>query len=96
MMLVMDRLTDKPDWHKKIFDDNITAKWRAEALAWPDDDLWSRATRGKRDARYSGREAGDETGKQREIENILSDECFDFVSHPANSPFKITRLMPPA
>lgn len=78
MMLVMDRLTDKPDWHKKMFDDNITAKWRVEALAWPDDDLWSRATRGKR-AERNWAHAPDE--KECEIEDILNDECFDFVSH---------------
>lgn len=39
MMAVMDLLTDKPDWHIKVFDDEIAEKWRQEALAWPDDDL---------------------------------------------------------
>ncbi|KAH7028088.1 uncharacterized protein B0I36DRAFT_247446 [Microdochium trichocladiopsis] len=97
MMLVMDRLTDKPNWHKKIFDDEITAKWRAEALAWPDDDLWSRATRGKSSGRFWGQEAGDETGEQREIENILNDECFDFVLGELRKKaeyFEKTRLIP--
>jgi hypothetical protein len=32
MMLLMDRLTDKPNWHEKVFDDTIVAKWRNEAL----------------------------------------------------------------
>ena len=41
MMLVMDRLTDKPDWHVKVFNDEIAGKWRQEALAWPNDDLYS-------------------------------------------------------
>lgn len=89
MMLVTDRLSDKPDWHKKIFDNNITAKWRAEALAWPDDDLWSRATRGKSVYRQ---EDADETREERDIENILNDECFDFVNHQPNSTFKMTQL----
>ncbi|KAI0453530.1 hypothetical protein F5B21DRAFT_479023 [Xylaria acuta] len=40
MMHVMDRLTDKVDWHKKVFDDKIIARWRAEALAYPDEVLW--------------------------------------------------------
>ena len=35
MMLVMDRLTDKSDWHVKVFNDEIAEKWRQEALAWP-------------------------------------------------------------
>ncbi|KAI5363285.1 hypothetical protein Slin15195_G106690 [Septoria linicola] len=33
MMALMGELTDKPDWHKKIFDDKIVAKWGDEALA---------------------------------------------------------------
>lgn len=42
LMLVMDRLTDKPDWHVKVFDDEIAEKWKSEALAWPETDLWDR------------------------------------------------------
>jgi len=37
MMLIMDRLTDKPDWQRKVFDQKITSKWIDEALALPDD-----------------------------------------------------------
>jgi Protein of unknown function (DUF4246) len=37
MMSIMDRLTDKEDWHKKVFDDDIVSKWREEALAIPDE-----------------------------------------------------------
>lgn len=33
MMAVIDHLTDKPGWEDKVFKKNITAKWRAEALA---------------------------------------------------------------
>ncbi|KAI1423131.1 hypothetical protein F5Y12DRAFT_716640 [Xylaria sp. FL1777] len=43
MMHIMDRLTDKPDWHKKVFDENIVTQWRAEALAYPDEVLWTLA-----------------------------------------------------
>ncbi|KAH6839436.1 hypothetical protein B0I37DRAFT_400043 [Chaetomium sp. MPI-CAGE-AT-0009] len=32
MLLLMDRLTDKANWEKKVFDDTIVAKWRHEAL----------------------------------------------------------------
>lgn len=35
MMIVMDSLTDKPDWHRKVFDDDIASKWTEEALAIP-------------------------------------------------------------
>ncbi|KAF5383169.1 hypothetical protein D9615_005044 [Tricholomella constricta] len=33
MLRLMNEITDKPDWHKKITDEAIVAKWRAEALA---------------------------------------------------------------
>ena len=32
-MAIMDKITDKPDWDKKVFDDTIVQKWRQEALA---------------------------------------------------------------
>ncbi|KAM0335022.1 hypothetical protein ACHAQA_000056 [Verticillium albo-atrum] len=33
MMRLMDAITDKPDWHVKVFDDSITSKWHTEAAA---------------------------------------------------------------
>ena len=39
MMSIMDRLTDKPGWHKKVFDETIVSKWREEALSIPDDEF---------------------------------------------------------
>lgn len=42
MMMVMELLTDKPDWHLKVFDEEIVEKWRQEALAWSDADLMDR------------------------------------------------------
>lgn len=32
MLAVMDRLTDKPEWSRKLFDEDIVAKWKKEAL----------------------------------------------------------------
>ncbi|KAK7968032.1 uncharacterized protein PG986_002309 [Apiospora aurea] len=40
MLAVMDRLTDKPDWHRKVFDEAVVAKWRAEALQQPEEGLY--------------------------------------------------------
>jgi hypothetical protein len=48
MMLLMDRLTDKPNWHEKVFDDAIVAKWRAEALTQPEDDVYNEIVAEKR------------------------------------------------
>lgn len=44
MMMVMEILTEKPEWHKKVFDDAIVAKWRKEALAIPDEVFWDQST----------------------------------------------------
>ncbi|PNS15612.1 hypothetical protein CAC42_871 [Sphaceloma murrayae] len=33
----IDRLTDKPDWRRKVFDDTITTKWRSEVVRNEDD-----------------------------------------------------------
>lgn len=34
MMAIMDKITDKPDWDRKVLiDDTIVQKWRQEALA---------------------------------------------------------------
>ncbi|KAH7402048.1 hypothetical protein DE146DRAFT_452216 [Phaeosphaeria sp. MPI-PUGE-AT-0046c] len=41
MMDIMEKITDKPDWHKKIMNDEIAAKWRQEALDIPDEKLYS-------------------------------------------------------
>jgi hypothetical protein len=32
MMAVMDRLTDKPDWERKVFDEEILTKWGKEVM----------------------------------------------------------------
>jgi hypothetical protein len=68
MMLVMDRLTDKPNWHIKVFDDEIVTKWKAEALAWPEDDLWDRLINCDQD---------DDVDMPTPI---LDKECVDYVS----------------
>jgi hypothetical protein len=43
MMSIMDRLTDKEDWQKKVFDDEVVSRWREEALAVPDEQFWKLA-----------------------------------------------------
>ncbi|KAF5680281.1 hypothetical protein FDENT_8484 [Fusarium denticulatum] len=40
MMTVMNQLTDKPDWHVKVFDEQIAEKWIQEGLALPVDPLY--------------------------------------------------------
>ena len=47
MMVIMDRLTDKLDWEKKVFNAEIVSKWRKEALDYSEEALWDEATGGK-------------------------------------------------
>ena len=32
MLAFINLITDKPDWHHKVFDNEILAKWNAEAM----------------------------------------------------------------
>lgn len=47
MMLLMDRLTDKPNWHEKVFDDTIVERWCSEALTQPEDAIYEEIIAGK-------------------------------------------------
>jgi hypothetical protein len=82
MMDVMEKLTDKPDWHKKVFDENIVLKWRKEALAVPDKDWYSLATAGK--TQYWSRDGKELTVRDDNVDempdNIFNERAFDCVS----------------
>jgi hypothetical protein len=83
MLSVMETLTDKPDWYRKVFDEEIVAKWRKEALAIPNEQFWNLS-------RSSKRQEWDDEGnvKFSEVpntsakipEDILSVTTFDCVS----------------
>ena len=69
MMIIMDRLTDKPDWNRKVFDEDIVAKWTSEALALPVEQLWNSIA--SEDVM---------SWRNRKAPNILLDkECVDYV-----------------
>ncbi|KAK4163299.1 hypothetical protein QBC43DRAFT_319850 [Cladorrhinum sp. PSN259] len=103
MMLVMDRLSDKPDWHIKVFDDAIADKWRKEALAWPEEDLWNRIDHIERWQPEEGDELDEEVEKRmnamcpKRPKNILDqasvDYCIEELRHKAEY-FKKTSIVP--
>ena len=80
MLAVMERLTDKPEWHRKVFDDEIVRKWKAEALAVADE-AWMEiaATPGSEWIRKAPREP------EPSVEGwgILNETAFDSVSSAA-------------
>lgn len=86
MMDIMDKLTDKPDWHKKVLDEEIVTKWKEEALAIPDDVLLKLSTAGKSQS-WDENEGGqvhlrddDLFRKQEQVESILNPTVVDYVS----------------
>lgn len=82
MMAVMDQLTDKENWHKKVFDETIVAKWRSEALSIPDKYFCALAT----SAKYRRRNDKDEFVLEDDyidldkLTGIMSTTSFDYVS----------------
>lgn len=74
MLAVMDRLSDKPDWDRKVFDGAIVAKWRAEALQMPEEGLYRLATEHVEPRLY-----GESKMPLPERARYLSGEAFDYV-----------------
>ncbi len=66
MMLLMDRLTDKPNWHEKVFDDAIVAKWRTEALTQSEEAVYKEII-------------GGEDVPMPKRTRIISEEAFGYV-----------------
>ncbi|KAF2106544.1 hypothetical protein BDV96DRAFT_507694 [Lophiotrema nucula] len=78
MMSIMDSLTDKEDWQRKVFDDGIVSKWRKEALAIPDEELWKLAISDKR--QYWNEEGELSLHDEQEgcrLEGIMNETTFD-------------------
>ncbi|PVI05301.1 hypothetical protein DM02DRAFT_668503 [Periconia macrospinosa] len=73
MMAIMDQLTDKMDWHKKVFDEEIVSKWQAEALAVPDGHWQSISTYGKKKYRE------DDAPEDTELEGIVDETTFKTI-----------------
>lgn len=72
MMTIMDKLTDKENWHTKVLDNEIVAKWREEAVEYSDDLLWKIAT--------SDKGVGDWINDHlRPVKQIITNETFDYV-----------------
>ncbi len=88
MMHVMELLTCKEDWNKKVFDEEAVEKWRKEALHIPNDHLLRLATDGKGASHWkTGRHEPDfviteETQRwpsEKKPECVLTSEMFDHV-----------------
>lgn len=67
MMIVMNQLTDKPDWHVKVFDDTIAEKWIEEGLALPVEPLYDDIVE---PSQYSS---------PKKLTTILDRKCLEYV-----------------
>ncbi|KAK8113558.1 hypothetical protein PG984_014084 [Apiospora sp. TS-2023a] len=93
MMAIMDRLTDKPDWDKKVFDEEIVAKWRAEALQMPEEGIYRMVTEHVEPKLYGE----DSKIALPERARYLSGEAFDYCIKELRSKarhFQKTGLIP--
>ena len=90
-MDIMEKLTDKENWHQKVFDEDVVSKWRKEALAVPDKHFWDLATNAKRPWNHDNDdEDGDYENDRAErialcrfrckLENIMDEDTFQTVS----------------
>lgn len=77
MMNIMERLTDKKNWHEMIFNDEIVRQWRKEALEHPNILYWKQATDNK------GANAIDDV---RRPPAIMDAATFDYVCLTLESP----------
>ncbi|KAF2744937.1 hypothetical protein M011DRAFT_153165 [Sporormia fimetaria CBS 119925] len=80
MMHIMEQLTDKPEWHKKVFEEDIVAKWRREALEIPDEVFCQMAGSAKKQRWKKGEiEFEDDDGwVDSEIQGVMSEAAFEF------------------
>lgn len=73
MMIVMEKLTDKPDWHLKVNDREIAARWRSEMMALPAKALWDEVVGGKGEYANSG---------LKPLQDLLDLDCAFYVIRP--------------
>ena len=90
MMGLMDRLTDKPNWHEKVFSDEIVSKWRKEAMTQPEDGLYPGPTLADR-ARVISEKAFDNCiAELRDMANFFKEHALIYAldsgekSRPSN------------
>lgn len=69
MMMLMDQITDKPNWNEKVFDEEIVSKWRHEAATQSEESLFLRILEDK-----------DERLLTPRPRKIITEQAFDYAS----------------
>ncbi|CZS83052.1 unnamed protein product [Fusarium graminearum] len=84
LLIVMNQLTEKPDWHIKVFDDTISEKWIQEGLALPVEPLYDDIV-------------DPEDSDLEKLRNILDRKCLEYCIQELRSKakfFEKTHLVP--
>lgn len=87
MMAIMDRLTDKPEWYRKVFDEAILSKWKDEALAVPDEE-WMKIAAAPRSewdeplprSMWENHDFREVPTVPSKVVGIMDEKAFDYVS----------------
>ena len=98
MMDIMDKLTDREEWHKKVFDKEVVSRWKQEALEVPDQTWWLMAAGGKwsntglaSDKQYEN--VMWRNSPPSELDGIVTEEAFDYVGLPPIAHLPIYRVL---
>lgn len=78
MMEFVNQITDKPEWTRKVFDEEIVAKWRAEAVGYRELD---------------GEDEEDDELDEGLDEEYLTEPTFSYVGSLAFIPWKSSKLI---
>lgn len=79
MLGLMLALKDKPEWDWKVFDEEIVAKWRKEALEFNPDHEYGKDKNGEDPWNSSGENAENLNVGGEAAQKAISVEMFDFV-----------------
>lgn len=95
MMDVMEKLTDKQDWHKRVFDAEVVEKWKKEALAIPDQAWWDLSVSGKHQLFPESSDQfvirfHDDSIRRQNSSGIMTEQAFNCVSCRTTNQLGIT------
>ena len=91
MISVMVTLKDKPEWHRKVFDEQIVAKWRTEAMQFGSEDSQEHGSEDEdRDQQQNGQSTTYFGAKRQET---VSERMFELVGANTRRQMSLTQVL---
>lgn len=81
MISVMATLKDKPEWHRKVHDEQIVSKWRTEAMQIGSEDFQEHGTEDEDEHQQQNGQSIAHFGAKRQ--ETVSERMFELVSASA-------------